>query len=296
MGQQIEYVLRYRSRARHAELDAVVLAVVEGTALDGIAGRIVVVVIDLRYGDLLVLHRPLFDEHPSAQYRSGYLLPIPVVCVESRHGERVDPSANDNGIEVVVALVLEPGDGISEHEDVAVGYCRHILYGREAAYVHDVDQFLVGIEQSGHLVRHYAASEYLHLSVRVDGLFGILRQLYGLGIGRMEHDVVCGPIGPRKALLRPPYEIVVAVREICGDGSCKVSVGEGDPVAVVGLMVLRRPAVHLRYIYVYGFFRQHVHVHLIGAHELRGYGDVSGDLLGNSRPALEGVEVCVRGL
>lgn len=118
MGQQIEYVLRYRSRTRHAELDAVVHAVVEGTALDGIAGRIVVVVVNLRYADLLVLHRPLFYEHPSAQCRSGYLLTVLVVCVESGHGERVDPSAYDNGIEVVVALVLEPCDGISEHEDV----------------------------------------------------------------------------------------------------------------------------------------------------------------------------------
>ena len=88
----------------------------------------------------------------------------------------------------------------------------------------------------------------------------------------------------------------MAIREICGDSSCKVSVGEGDPVAVVGLMMLRRSAVLLRYVYVYDLFRQHVHVHLIGADELRGYGDIPGDLLRNSRPALEQVEVCVRGL
>lgn len=88
----------------------------------------------------------------------------------------------------------------------------------------------------------------------------------------------------------------MAVRDVCGDRTFEVSVGEGDPVAVVGLMVLRRPAVPLRHIYVYDLFRQHVHVHLVSAHELRGYGDVPGDLLGNSRPALEQVEVCIRRL
>ena len=60
MGQQIEYVLRYRSRTGHTELDAVVLRVIEGAPLNRIAGRIVIVVVNLGYVDLLVLHRPLF--------------------------------------------------------------------------------------------------------------------------------------------------------------------------------------------------------------------------------------------
>ena len=198
---------------------------------------------------------------------------------------------------MVGAFILESCDGISEDENVCLRCdLGHILDGRNAAYVHDVGYVLVGIEKSGHLVRHYAASEYLHISVRVDGLFGILRQLYRLGIGRMEHDIVCGPIDPEHILLRPPYEVVVAVREICGDGPFEVSVDEGDPVAVVGLMMLRRTAVLLRYVYVYDLFRQHIHVHLVGAYELRSYGDISGDLLGNSPPAFEEVVVCVRGL